>query len=109
MPSQLTVIKKLPAPWKVGGQEVKEIEVRPATMEDVCAAEEEVSPSRPNAFNVQMACLQIVRAGSYTGPFVPAQFKAMRANQFGAIIGAMREADTLGEEPSAGERTSTET
>lgn len=93
----LTVIKSLPFAWKVAGQEVKEIEVRASSMNDVLEAEKEASPMQPNAFNVQMACLQVVRAGAFTGPFVPAHFKALKPRQFGFIADAMREADGLGE------------
>lgn len=92
-----TVIKKLPFVWKVGGKEAREIEVRPATMEDIWDAEREQSPMQPNAFNGQMACRQIVRAGEFTGPFVLSHFKSLRSNQFGVIAEAMREADNLGE------------
>lgn len=93
-----TVIKPLPFAWNVGGTVARDIEVRPANMSDVLAAEEEASPMRPNAFNIQMACLQVVRAGAFTGPFAPAHFKQMRAAQFSAVAEAMREADSLGEE-----------
>ncbi len=93
----LTVVKKLPFAWKVGGKEVREIEVRPATMEDVTDAEREQTPMQPNAFNIQMACRQLVRAGEFTGPFVSAHFKTLRPAQFGAIAAAMQEADALGE------------
>ena len=93
----LTVVKKLPFDWKVGGKNVREIEVRASTMEDVCDAEREQSPMQPNAFNIQMACRQLVRAGEFTGPFVASHFKPLRPSQFGAITEAMVEADQLGE------------
>lgn len=93
-----TLIKPLTKPWKVAGKEVKEIEVRPSTMEDVCAAEQQASQYQPNSFNIQMACLQIVRAGDFTGPFVPGHFKGMRPHRFGEIATALAEADRLGED-----------
>ncbi len=93
----LTVVKKLTFKWKVGSQEVTDIEVRPSTMTDICDVETEVSVTKPNAFNIQMACLQVVKAGTFTGPFTPAHFKALRPSQFGEIADAMREADALGE------------
>lgn len=93
-----TVIKQLPFVWKVGGQEAKEIEVRGSSMNDVLEAETQASPMQPNAFNVQMACLQVVRAGNFTGPFVAAHFKTLKPRQFGLIADAMREADALGED-----------
>lgn len=93
-----TVSKTLPFTWKVGGAAANDIEVRPSNMSDVLAAEEEASPMRPNAFNIQMACLQVVRAGTFTGPFAPAHFRQMRSVQFAVIAEAMREADALGED-----------
>lgn len=93
-----TLIKPLKKTWKVGGKEAAEIEVRPSTMEDVCLAEQSASTFQPNSFNVQMACLQIVRAGEFTGPFVASHFKAMRPAQFGEIASALAEADRLGED-----------
>lgn len=92
-----TVIKKLKKPWKVGGQEAVDIEVRGATMQDVCDAELRASPMHPNSFNIEIACLQIVRAGTFTGPFVPSHFKALPAVRFAEIRDAMQEADSLGE------------
>ncbi|MDO8776611.1 MAG: phage tail assembly protein [Burkholderiaceae bacterium] len=93
-----TLIKPLKKPWKVGGKETTEIEVRPSTMEDVCAAEQQAHQLQPNSFNIQMACLQIVRAGEFTGPFVPGHFKGMRPHHFGVIATALAEADKLGED-----------
>lgn len=104
----LTVIKALPFPWTIGGHVAKDVEVRPALMEDVCNAELEATPMRPNSFNIQMACLQVVRAGGFTGPFAPGHFKGMRAAQFSVIAAAMQEADQMGEDVSADGRTTTE-
>jgi phage FluMu protein gp41 len=96
MPENL--IKPLKKPWTVGGKAAKEIEVRPSTMKDVIEAEQHAAPYQPNAFNVQMACLQIVRAGDFTGPFVPSHFTTMSPARFGEIATALAEADRLGEE-----------
>ena len=93
-----TLIKTLKKPWRVGGMEATDIEVRPATMKDVCAAERESTAYAPNAFNIQMACLQIVRAGEFTGPFVASHFTSMRPAQFQEIASALQEADRLGED-----------
>lgn len=96
--SAQTVIKPLKKPWKVGGQEATDIEVRSATMADICDAEKEASPLQPNAFNIALATLTVVRAGNFTGPFVTAHFKGMRPPQFNEVVDAMREAEALGED-----------
>lgn len=93
-----TVIKTLTKPWTVGGKPATDIEVRPPTMADVCDAEKEATPLQPNSFNIQMACLTVVRAGSFTGPFVQSHFRNMRPAQFAEIADAMREAEALGED-----------
>lgn len=95
---QGTLIKPLKKSWRVGGKDAAEIEVRPATMKDVCEAEQSASAFQPNSFNVQMACLQVVRAGEFTGPFVASHFTAMRPAQFGEIAASLQEADRLGED-----------
>lgn len=94
----LTVIKKLPNPISIGGQSSAEIEARPATMQDVIDAEKEASPMHPNAFTVALACRQIVRVGTFTGPFVAGHFHKLRPATFAQITGALQEADALGEE-----------
>lgn len=93
-----TIIKTLKKPWKIGGQTATEIEVRPSTIGDVCDAEKEVSSFQVNAFTVEMACRQIVRAGQFTGPFVKSHFTGMRSTQLAEIKAALQEADALGEE-----------
>lgn len=93
-----TVIKPLPTPWKVGGQEAKDVEVREPTLEDILEAEMEAHPgNRPNAFNVAMACRTVVRAGKFTGPFVGAHFKGMSPRTWYTIRDALVEAEELGE------------
>lgn len=93
-----TVVKKLSFAWKIGGKEATEIEVRSSTMRDVCDAESAVSPMRPNAFAMEMASQQLVRAGDFTGPFVSGQFKSLSPAQFAEINAAAQEADQLGKD-----------
>lgn len=67
-----TVTKQLPGPWQVAGQVATEVEVRAPLLEDLVEAEKEANPAiSPNAFRVALACRQVVRAGSFTGPFAP--------------------------------------
>ena len=93
-----TVIKQLKKPWKVGGQEATDIEVREPTVQDLVEAEKEANPALgPNAFNVALACRTVVRAGAFTGPFVPTQFNSMTARSWYVVREAMQEAEALGE------------
>lgn len=98
MTQAATVIKKLPAPWRIAGQVVTEVELRPPTLEDLVEAEKEAHPgANPTAFNVALACRQMVRAGTYTGPFTYGQLKGVKPRIWYAIRDALEEADLLGE------------
>jgi phage FluMu protein gp41 len=98
MTKPLTVIKQLPAPWTVGAQTATEIELREPLLEDLLEAEKEANPgAQPNAFNVALAARTMVRAGKFTGPFTPGQFKAMKPRTWYAIREAMQEAEGMGE------------
>lgn len=54
---------------KVGETRHTEFEIREATTGDLFAAELQVDPKNGIAFSGQMLCQQLVRIGSYTGPF----------------------------------------
>jgi phage FluMu protein gp41 len=95
----LTVIKQLKKPWKVGGQDATEIEMREPTVQDLVEAEKDANPALgPNAFNVALACRTVVRAGEFTGPFVASHFNAMSARNWYVVREAMQEAEALGED-----------
>jgi phage FluMu protein gp41 len=98
MSDAISVIKKLPKPWKVGGQVASEVELREPTVQDLVEAEKEANPAMgPNAFNVALACRTMLRAGEFTGPFVLSQFNAMPARSWFAVREGMDEAQVLGE------------
>lgn len=98
-----TIIKKLPVPWNVGGVTATEIELRPSTVEDLMEAEKEGHPGlSPTTFNVALACRQMLRAGSFTGPFTIGQFRSMKPAAWYVIRDALQEADQLGEPLPAG-------
>ena len=95
----VTVTKQLPKPWTVGGQSCTEIELREPTLEDILDAEKDANPAiSPNGFSVQIACRTMVRAGSFTGPFVAGQFKSMGVRQWHVVREGMQEAEALGED-----------
>jgi phage FluMu protein gp41 len=95
-----TVIKKLPAPfWMLAGAAATEIEVRESTMEDLLEAEKEAHPHmNPHAFRIALATRQLVRAGTYTGPFSVGLFKKMKPRVWAVIAEALEEVDQLGED-----------
>ncbi len=93
-----TVIKQLKKPWKVGGQDATDIELREPTVQDLVEAEKEANPAvGPNAFNLALASRTLVRAGSFTGPFVASHFNSMSTRTWYLVREAMQEAEALGE------------
>ena len=100
-----TVIKKLSSPWSVGGHQVNDIEIRAPLLGDMIEAEKEAHPGvAPYAYRVALACRQMVRAGTFTGPFVVGQFRSMKPSQWAAVTEAMEEAEKLGEDEQPGTR-----
>lgn len=96
--SATTIIKTLPAPWRVGAQDATEVELRPATLDDMVQAEQEAHPgTQPIAFGRAMVCQQLLRAGTFTGPFVKGHFRGMPPAIWFALRDAAQEADALGE------------
>jgi hypothetical protein len=106
--SNNTVIKTLRKPWTVAGQKVTEVELREPTVKDFIEAEKEGNPNwAPNAYKVALAAQTMVRAGTFTGPFAPAQFSTMSGASWQAIAAGLMEAEALGEAepPSQGPST----
>lgn len=100
--SNLTITRKLPKSWSVGGKVATDIELREATLGDYIEAEKEANPAfAPNAFNAALAAITIVRAGAFTGPFVGNHFRTMSAANWKVVREALQEAETLGEDAPA--------
>lgn len=93
-----TVIKTLRKPWTVAGQKVTEVELREPTVADFIEAEKDGNPyAQPRAYKAALAAQTMVRAGTFTGPFSPGQFKSMSAVSWYAIEAGLVEAEALGE------------
>ena len=93
-----TVTKPLPKPWIVGGKTAIDIELREPTVDDLIEAEKDANPSlAPNAYRAALAARTCQRAGEFTGPFAPAQFRSMGIKNWNAVLTALIEAEDLGE------------
>lgn len=100
--SQLTVSRKLPKPWKVGGKIAKDIELREPTLEDYIEAEKDGNPTfAPHAFHAALAARTVVRAGDFTGPFAPGHFRTMPIPNWRVVRELLSEAEELGEDEPA--------
>jgi hypothetical protein len=108
MQTKTTVIKTLPRAWNVAGQKVKEIEFREPTVKDLVEAERDSNPTfQPHAYRAALAAQTLVRAGSFTGPFAPAQFHGMSLPNWNVVIAGLAEAEALGEDELPGQAAKT--
>jgi phage FluMu protein gp41 len=80
----------------IEGVQQKEFEVREATTEDLFAAEKEVPAHNVLAFDGQMVCQQLVRIGSYKGPFTLELLSKLKTYDFALLRQKTLELETLG-------------
>ena len=84
-----TVKGNLPNGLVIDGTTHRDFEMREATVGDMFDAENDSDVTRPLAFNGQMMIRQLVRIGTFTGPFTvgmlrslkPADYRTLRAKQ----------------------------
>ena len=92
---------KLSGPLKVGisisGVIHKDFELREALVGDMLDAENEADVTRPLNFNAQMMVRQLVRIGSYTGPFTVGMLSRLKPADWRILRAAQSEVDALGE------------
>lgn len=82
---------------KVGDQVHKEFELREATTGDMFAAEAEADSSRPLSYRGALVCQQLVRIGTFTGPFTLNTIGKLKVADFNILIAAQRDLDAEGE------------
>lgn len=77
-----TFIGQFKKGMKVGKETHKEFELREMTTEDLLTAELEIGLDKPMNFKAQLASLQLVRVGTYDGPFTVSMIKALNPVDF---------------------------
>lgn len=75
----------------------KDFEMREATVEDMLDAEMEAGVDTPLNFNAQMMVRQLVRVGSYKGPFTLGMLKKLKPVDYRKLRAAQMELDKMGE------------
>ena len=75
----------------------KSFELREATVEDLLDAESEADVTKPLAFNAQLLVRQLIRLGSYEGPFTINMIKRMKPVDWRILRAAQTEVDAMGE------------
>lgn len=92
---------KITGPLKVGfsvnGVLHKDFELREAMVDDLLDAENEADITKPLNFNAQLLVRQLVRVGSYTGPFTVGMIRRLKPADWRILRAAQSEVDALGE------------
>jgi phage FluMu protein gp41 len=82
---------------KVGDTVHRDFALREATTDDLIAAEEEAGPEKQIAFNAALIAIQLVRIGTFEGPFTPSMIRALKASDFWKLRTAQVELEAAGE------------
>lgn len=85
----------------LAGEVHKGFTLREATVDDLLDAELEADVSRPLNFNAQLLVRQLVRVGSFEGPFTVAMIRRLKPVDWRILRAAQSEIDDLGEDAPA--------
>jgi phage FluMu protein gp41 len=86
---------------KVGKDVHQEFELREMTTADMLDAEMEVSAGKPMNFSAALASLQLVRVGSYDGPFTFKMVRSLHPDDFDVLRISLNEVAALGNASSS--------
>jgi phage FluMu protein gp41 len=84
----------------------KDFELREALVDDLLDAENEADVSKPLNFNAQLLVRQLVKVGSFEGPFTVGMIRRLKPADWRILRAAQSEIDALGEDESASEKAS---
>ncbi|HEX7124681.1 MAG TPA: hypothetical protein VF406_02755 [Thermodesulfobacteriota bacterium] len=98
----LTKTGTLPKGLKIGGEVHRAFVLREATTQDYFDAETEVPTERFLTFHAALLCRQLVRVGTFEGPFTLAMLGTLHPADFDVLRQAQRELERLGEGESLG-------
>lgn len=91
---------------KVGKDVHKDYELREMSTEDMLDAELEFSAATPMNFKAALAARQLVRVGTYEGPFTTKMVRSLHPADFNELTGnGLNEVAKLGEDSLPGEGT----
>lgn len=92
-----TVKGTLPHGLQIDGTLHTEFEMREASVGDMFDAEGDADVTRPLAFNGQMMLRQLVRIGTFTGPFTVGMLRRLKTADYRALRAKQMELDSEGE------------
>ena len=92
---------------KIEGNLHKTFEMREALLDDLLDAENEVDVTKPLNFNAELVARQLIKVGSYEGPFTVGMLRGrMKPADWRILRAAQTELDLMGEAGSASEKDS---
>lgn len=96
-----TIVDQLPGGLLINGTKHTDFELRQADVGDMIDAEEDADVSKPVTYNTALLCRQLVRVGTFDGPFTMALLRRLTPAGFMRLRDAQKELDALGEDDSA--------
>lgn len=87
---------------KVGEEVHKEFEMRAPTTGDLIDAEADCDVGRPLGFSAALIARQLVRIGTYEGPFTGGIIRRLDTRDFALLSEAQRALDSQGEDAQHG-------
>ena len=97
---------KLKHGLSINGVEHKDFDLREAAVDDLLDAEMEADVMKPLNFNAQLMVRQLVKVGSFEGPFTVGMIRRLKPVDWRILRAAQTGVDELGEGESASEETS---
>lgn len=91
-------IGKFKKGMKIGKETHMDFELRQMTTEDMLDAEMEAPTSRPMNYNAALASLQLVRVGTYEGPFTLKMVRALHPLDYNELRDGLNKVAELGED-----------
>lgn len=92
--------------FSIAGVTHKDFSLREATVDDLLDAELEADVSKPLNFNAQLMARQLVKVGSFEGPFTVNMIRRLKPVDWRLLRAAQSEIDDLGEDEPASEPAS---
>ncbi|MDI3259697.1 MAG: phage tail assembly protein [Sinobacteraceae bacterium] len=92
-----TVSGKLKHGLKIGAETHYDFELRELTTQDLFDAEDQASADKGLTFNAALLTRQLVRVGTFSGPFTLAMIGKLKPADYARLRKAQAELDALGE------------
>lgn len=90
----------------IDGVMMKPFVMRDATVDDLLDAETEADITKPLNFNAQLMVRQLLRVGTFEGPFTLNMIRRLKPADWRILRAAQSEIDAQGEAEPASEKTS---